>query len=172
MWAILDNLTTTDTEEVTIDAGANWKALRPPMSAAGAGLKGMSGAAAAGGADDDSDSKRFCKVMSPGSTALPTWDNSQSQMMNGGGGVSGSGSGSSNVVGVNGLSAIKTEDGMPDNSGGNSNESAAARQQRLSKQVLSPGSTALPNWDNSQAMSPYMCPDMSSIASGSMMGQK
>lgn len=29
MWAILDNLSTTDTEEVTIDASANWKALRP-----------------------------------------------------------------------------------------------------------------------------------------------
>lgn len=42
---------------------------------------------------------------------------------------------------------------------------------RLSK-VMSPGSTQLPNWDNSQAMSPYMCPDMTSIASGSMMGQK
>lgn len=27
--------------------------------------------------EDESDTKRFCKVMSPGSTALPTWDNSQ-----------------------------------------------------------------------------------------------
>lgn len=47
-----------------------------------------------------------------------------------------------------------------------------SESKRLSKQVMSPGSTSLPNWDNSQAMSPYMCPDMSSIASGSMMGQK
>lgn len=29
MWAILDNLSTTDTEDVTIDSSANWKALRP-----------------------------------------------------------------------------------------------------------------------------------------------
>uniref|UniRef100_A0A336MBF7 CSON008919 protein n=1 Tax=Culicoides sonorensis TaxID=179676 RepID=A0A336MBF7_CULSO len=37
--------------------------------------------------------------------------------------------------------------------------------------VMSPGSTSLPSWDNLQAMSPYMSPDMNSIASGSMMGQ-
>lgn len=36
--------------------------------------------------------------------------------------------------------------------------------------VMSPGSTSLPSWDNLQAMSPYMSPDMNSIASGSMMG--
>lgn len=38
--------------------------------------------------------------------------------------------------------------------------------------VMSPGSTSLPSWDNMQAMSPYMSPDMNSIASGSMMGQR
>lgn len=38
--------------------------------------------------------------------------------------------------------------------------------------VMSPGSTSLPSWDNMQAMSPYMSPDMNSIASGSFMGQK
>lgn len=38
--------------------------------------------------------------------------------------------------------------------------------------VMSPGSTSLPSWDNLQAMSPYMSPDMNSIASGSMMGQR
>lgn len=43
---------------------------------------------------------------------------------------------------------------------------------RLTNNVMSPGSTQLPTWDNSQAMSPYMSPDMSSIASGSMIGQK
>ncbi|XP_070495304.1 zinc finger MIZ domain-containing protein 2 isoform X1 [Chironomus tepperi] len=37
--------------------------------------------------------------------------------------------------------------------------------------VMSPGSTSLPSWDNMQAMSPYMSPDMNSIASGSMMNQ-
>ena len=36
--------------------------------------------------------------------------------------------------------------------------------------VMSPGSTSLPSWDNMQAMSPYMSPDMNSISSGSMMG--
>jgi zinc finger MIZ domain-containing protein len=38
--------------------------------------------------------------------------------------------------------------------------------------VMSPGSTSLPSWDHMQAMSPYMSPDMNSIASGSMMGQR
>jgi hypothetical protein len=38
--------------------------------------------------------------------------------------------------------------------------------------VMSPGSTSLPSWDNMQAMSPYMSPDMNSIASGSMMSQR
>uniref|UniRef100_A0A182MRW5 SP-RING-type domain-containing protein n=1 Tax=Anopheles culicifacies TaxID=139723 RepID=A0A182MRW5_9DIPT len=38
------------------------------------------------------------------------------------------------------------------------------------EEVMSPGSTSLPTWDNMNAMSPYMSPDMSSIASGSMMG--
>lgn len=36
---------------------------------------------------------------------------------------------------------------------------------------MSPGSTALPVWDNQQAMSPYMSPDMNTIASGSMMNK-
>ena len=36
--------------------------------------------------------------------------------------------------------------------------------------VMSPGSTQLPTWDNSQAMSPYMSHDMNSIANGNMMG--
>jgi zinc finger MIZ domain-containing protein len=42
---------------------------------------------------------------------------------------------------------------------------------KLFTKVMSPGSTSLPSWDNLQAMSPYMSPDMNSIASGSMMGQ-
>lgn len=29
MWAILDNLNSSDTEDVTIDSGANWKPVRP-----------------------------------------------------------------------------------------------------------------------------------------------
>lgn len=45
-------------------------------------------------------------------------------------------------------------------------------QKQFSNKVMSPGSTTLPAWDNSQAMSPFMmCPDMTSIASGSMMSR-
>lgn len=49
------------------------------------------------------------------------------------------------------------------------NDSCGAK--RLNK-AMSPGSMQLPtmnNWDMSQAMSPYLPPDMNSIASGSMM---
>lgn len=49
------------------------------------------------------------------------------------------------------------------------NDSCGAK--RLNK-AMSPGSMTLPtmnNWDMSQAMSPYIPPDMNSIASGSMM---
>lgn len=56
---------------------------------------------------------------------------------------------------------IKMEDDGTDSCGG----------KRLNK-AMSPGSMTLPtmnNWDMSQAMSPYIPPDMNSIASGSMM---
>lgn len=49
------------------------------------------------------------------------------------------------------------------------NDSCGAK--RMNK-AMSPGSMTLPtmnNWDMSQAMSPYLPPDMNSIASGSMM---
>lgn len=49
------------------------------------------------------------------------------------------------------------------------NDSCSAK--RMNK-AMSPGSMTLPtmnNWDMSQAMSPYIPPDMNSIASGSMM---
>lgn len=49
------------------------------------------------------------------------------------------------------------------------NDSCGAK--RMNK-AMSPGSMTLPtmnNWDMSQAMSPYIPPDMNSIASGSMM---
>ncbi|XP_037042987.1 zinc finger MIZ domain-containing protein 1 isoform X2 [Bradysia coprophila] len=64
MWAILNTLNSSDTEDVTIDSGANWKAVRPINTS---GIK----------TEDDLDSKRLYKVMSPGSTALPTWENTQ-----------------------------------------------------------------------------------------------
>lgn len=89
IWAILNTLTSQqETEEVVIDAQANWKAIKPPLSINGIKQEPL-----------DGDCKQFNKVMSPGSTSLPAWD-------------------------------------------------------------------------NMQAMSPYMSPDMNSIASGSMMGQK
>lgn len=92
--------------------------------------------------------------MSPGSTALPTWENTQ--LVNG----------------------IKVKELDFDEKTFSRTETRFVKflqkeedsdTKRLSS-VMSPGSTS--HWDNSQAMSPYMCPDMSSIASGSMMGQK
>lgn len=93
MWAILNTLSNTDVEEVTIDSSANWKAVRPN-------------------------------------------------------------------TGPN----IKTED-----DGGSS---GVSNNSKIMSKVMSPGSTALPTWDNSQAMSPYMSHDMNSIANGNMMRQK
>lgn len=89
IWAILNTLTSQqDIEEVVIDAQANWKAIKPPLSINGIKQEPL-----------DTDCKQFSKVMSPGSTSLPAWD-------------------------------------------------------------------------NMQAMSPYMSPDMNSIASGNMIGQR
>lgn len=88
MWGILNTLSTSEVEEVTIDSSANWKA---------------------------------AKVHIPG---------------------------------------IKMED--------ESNDSCSASKRN---KAMSPGSMTLPtmnNWDM-QAMSPYLPPDMNSIASGSMM---
>lgn len=66
MWAILNTLTTQpDSEEVMVDAQANWKAIKP-MSINGIKQE-----------PTDSDCKQFSKVMSPGSTSLPSWDNMQ-----------------------------------------------------------------------------------------------
>lgn len=66
MWAILNTLTTQqETEEVMVDAQANWKAIKP-MS-----LNGIKQEPA------DPDCKQFNKVMSPGSTSLPSWDSMQ-----------------------------------------------------------------------------------------------
>lgn len=101
MWAILNTIKTSgsDIDEVMIDAQANWKSLKPLNTNSSVGNNAGSGANPAVKQENDLDSKQFNKVMSPGSTSLPSWD-------------------------------------------------------------------------NLQAMSPYMSPDMNSIASGSMMGQK
>lgn len=66
MWAILNTLTTQqDTEEVMVDAQANWKAIKPMT------INGIKQE------PSDLDCKQFSKVMSPGSTSLPSWDNMQ-----------------------------------------------------------------------------------------------
>lgn len=71
MWGILNTLTTSDVEEVTIDSSANWK----PARGVNLNIKSE---------EDTSDScsaKRLNKAMSPGSMTLPTmnnWDMSQS----------------------------------------------------------------------------------------------
>lgn len=59
------------------------------------------------------------------------------------------------------------------NGNANNNNIPTIKQENLCddiSKVMSPGSTQLPTWDNSQAMSPYMSHDMNSIASGNMMG--
>lgn len=63
-------------------------------------------------------------------------------------------------------SPFQTESDENDSCGGGGGGS-----KRMNK-AMSPGSMTLPtmnNWDMSQAMSPYIPPDMNSIASGSMM---
>jgi hypothetical protein len=68
MWAILNTLTSQqETEEVMIDAQANWKSIKPMLMSVN-GIKQE---------PIDTDSKQFSKVMSPGSTSLPSWDNMQ-----------------------------------------------------------------------------------------------
>uniref|UniRef100_A0A1Q3EXH8 Putative zn-finger transcription factor n=1 Tax=Culex tarsalis TaxID=7177 RepID=A0A1Q3EXH8_CULTA len=101
MWAILNTLNSSntpngmDTEEVVIDSQANWRAIKPAggsgnssipsgnTTAPGRNTPGIDGNGRASSTpglpnikpDPDGDSKQFSKVMSPGSTSLPTWDN-------------------------------------------------------------------------------------------------
>ena len=73
-------------------------------------------------------------------------------------------------------SASSTGNGVGGNStnnNGNNLNIPAIKQENFSDdmtKVMSPGSTQLPTWDNTQAMSPYNCHDMNSIANGNMMG--
>lgn len=95
MWAILNTLNSSntpngmDTEEVVIDNQANWRAIKPAGGgtmntvAPGSSTPGADGSGRGSSTpgltsikpDPDGDSKQFSKVMSPGSTSLPTWDN-------------------------------------------------------------------------------------------------
>lgn len=80
MWAILNTIKPwgVDVDEVIIDSQANWRSLKPLTG----GTAAMNGASGGGGGiaikqENDLDSKQFNKVMSPGSTSLPSWDNLQ-----------------------------------------------------------------------------------------------
>ncbi|XP_055530102.1 zinc finger MIZ domain-containing protein 1 isoform X3 [Wyeomyia smithii] len=93
MWAILNTLNSSntpngmETEEVVIDSQANWRAIKPANGAnpalpgsntpgADGSIRGRSTPVLAGiKTESDGESKQFSKVMSPGSTSLPTWDN-------------------------------------------------------------------------------------------------
>lgn len=102
MWAILNTLNSSntpngmDTEEVVIDSQANWRAIKPAGGSGNSGSIPTGNTTAPGGTtpghdgsgrasstpglsnikpDPDGDSRQFSKVMSPGSTSLPTWDN-------------------------------------------------------------------------------------------------
>ncbi|XP_058836666.1 zinc finger MIZ domain-containing protein 2 [Topomyia yanbarensis] len=89
MWAILNTLNSSntpngmETEEVVIDSQANWRAIKPANNTPGSNTPGADGNGRGSSTpvlvgikpDPDGDSKQFSKVMSPGSTSLPTWDN-------------------------------------------------------------------------------------------------
>lgn len=79
MWAILNTIKTSgsDIDEVMIDAQANWKSLKPLNPNPSVGNTPGTGANPSVKQENDLDSKQFNKVMSPGSTSLPSWDNLQ-----------------------------------------------------------------------------------------------
>ncbi|GAB0088550.1 zinc finger MIZ domain-containing protein 2 [Sergentomyia squamirostris] len=119
MWAILNSLSTQDVDEVIIDSGANWKAVRKNVAITKP--------------ENDAENKQMnSKVMSPGSTILPTWDNTQamspymcpdmntiasgSMMNSGGGGNSATSSSSGNK---NSYDNYYNSGGLSDSAGGN-----------------------------------------------------
>lgn len=89
-WAILNTLNKSDIEEVAIDSVANWRAFHDNIQGnADDNTFGIANAASdptynanAGyvptpSIKQETFSEDFTKVMSPGSTQLPTWDNTQ-----------------------------------------------------------------------------------------------
>lgn len=82
----------------------------------------------------------------------------------------GSASGVSSLVG--GPNSSPNNAAGPTGTGVNSVQNIKQEKLDDMSKVMSPGSTTLPTWDNSQAMSPYMSHDMNSIANGNMMGQR
>ncbi|XP_016965659.1 zinc finger MIZ domain-containing protein 2 isoform X3 [Drosophila biarmipes] len=92
IWAILNTLNNSDVDEVIIDSSANWRALQhnggmpnaPPPSNVPSNPSGGSGPNPGNGSGNSTMpaiKQELCddiaKVMSPGSTQLPTWDSAQ-----------------------------------------------------------------------------------------------
>ncbi|XP_017043596.1 zinc finger MIZ domain-containing protein 2 isoform X2 [Drosophila ficusphila] len=93
IWAILNTLGNSDVDEVIIDSSANWRALQhnggmpnaPPPSNVPSNPSGGGGNASTGNGSGNPTlpaiKQELCddiaKVMSPGSTQLPTWDSAQ-----------------------------------------------------------------------------------------------
>lgn len=142
IWAILNTLSTSDVDEVIIDSSANWRALQH-----NGGMPNAPQSGAPPGGNVPTPNGSAGAVAGAGAAG----GNSNSST-NGSASASGNANGGSAVGNGNGLPAIKQE--LCDD---------------IAK-VMSPGSTQLPTWDNSQAMSPYNMHDMNSIASGNMMG--
>lgn len=144
IWAILNTLSTSDVDEVIIDSSANWRALQHNG--------GMPNAPQSG---------------APPGSNVPT--------PNGAGAGPGAGAGAG-AAGNSNTNGSSTGNGNGNANGGssvgNGNGLPAIKQELCDDiaKVMSPGSTQLPTWDNSQAMSPYNMHDMNSIASGNMMG--
>uniref|UniRef100_A0A182WJM6 SP-RING-type domain-containing protein n=1 Tax=Anopheles minimus TaxID=112268 RepID=A0A182WJM6_9DIPT len=155
MWAILNTLNSSntpngmDTEEVIIDAQANWRAIKPPGSLNNPNIGGSLNP------QQSSQQQQQQQQQHPQHQQPPMQHQQQQQQQQPPVPSEPSGS-NGRGTGTPGLPVIK-----PDPDGGDA---------KHFNKVMSPGSTSLPTWDNMNAMSPYMSPDMSSIASGSMMG--
>uniref|UniRef100_A0A1A9ZTN8 SP-RING-type domain-containing protein n=1 Tax=Glossina pallidipes TaxID=7398 RepID=A0A1A9ZTN8_GLOPL len=86
------------------------------------------------------------------------------------GGTTGSNNNGGNGSAGNNLNSSTANSGA--NVGGSNLNLPTIKQENFSDditKVMSPGSTQLPIWDSTQAMSPYNSHDMNSIASGNMM---
>uniref|UniRef100_A0A6E8VSI4 SP-RING-type domain-containing protein n=1 Tax=Anopheles coluzzii TaxID=1518534 RepID=A0A6E8VSI4_ANOCL len=159
MWAILNTLNSSntpngmDTEEVIIDAQANWRAVKPPGSVNNPNIGGSLNP------QQPSQQQQQQQQQHPQQHQQqqqpPPMQQHQQQQQQPPVPSEPSG-GNARGAGTPGLPVIK-----PDPDGVDA---------KHFNKVMSPGSTSLPTWDNMNAMSPYMSPDMSSIASGSMMG--
>uniref|UniRef100_A0A182P222 SP-RING-type domain-containing protein n=1 Tax=Anopheles epiroticus TaxID=199890 RepID=A0A182P222_9DIPT len=158
MWAILNTLNSSntpngmDTEEVIIDAQANWRAVKPPGSVNNPNIGGSLNPQQPSQQQQQQQQQQQHPQQQHQQPPMQHQQQQQQQPPVPSEPSGGNGRG----AGTPGLPVIK-----PDPDGGDA---------KHFNKVMSPGSTSLPTWDNMNAMSPYMSPDMSSIASGSMMG--